>query len=78
MPPTAGRRYPRKRGSPASLDVSLDAADANDDGAINIADAIAVLSNLFANAGPLPAPFNGCGTDPTIDELGCLGYAPCQ
>jgi hypothetical protein len=56
----------------------LDAADANDRGAVDIADAISILSHLFANAGPLPAPFGQCGIDPTIDELGCESYPPCQ
>ncbi len=56
----------------------LDAADANDDGAVDIADAIAVLSHLFAGAGPLPEPFGDCGVDPTIDELGCSSYEPCE
>ncbi len=56
----------------------LDAADANDDGAADIADAIAVLSHLFANAGDLPEPFGECGLDPTVDELGCSSYPPCE
>ena len=50
---------------------------ANDDGALDIADAVAILSRLFANAGPLPAPFSECGLDPTADELGCAAFAPC-
>ena len=55
-----------------------DAADANDDGAIDIADAIAVLSHLFAGAGPLPEPFGECGVDPTVDNLDCTSYEPCE
>ena len=56
----------------------LDAADANDDGKIDIADAIAVLAYLFAGAGDLPEPFGECGIDPTVDELGCSSYGPCE
>jgi hypothetical protein len=56
----------------------LDTADSNDDGVIDIADAIAVLSHLFASSGDLAEPFGECGVDPTIDELGCSSYEPCQ
>ncbi|MGE3166959.1 MAG: choice-of-anchor tandem repeat NxxGxxAF-containing protein [Planctomycetota bacterium] len=44
----------------------LDAADANDDEAIDIGDAIAVLNWLFGQALPLPfpGPADGCGEDP--------------
>ncbi len=62
-------------GAPPSC---LDAADANDDGAVDIADAIAVLSYLFAGAGDLPEPFGECGIDPTVDELGCSSFPPCE
>ncbi len=41
-------------------------ADANDDQVFNVADAVTVLSYLF-NQGPAPpAPFPGCGFDPTV------------
>jgi hypothetical protein len=56
----------------------LDAADANDSGEIDVADAITILSHLFANSGPLPEPFGACGIDPTIDELGCESYPLCE
>lgn len=57
----------------------LKAADANDDGGINIADAIALLGNLFPSGGPspLPAPFPGCGEDPTMDALSCDSFPSC-
>ena len=55
-----------------------DAADAHDDGAIDIADAIATLGHLFGGAGDLPEPFGECGADPTVDELGCDSYPPCE
>ena len=48
-----------------------DAADANDDGSINLGDAFAVLSYLFnSDAPPIPAPGPlSCGMDPKIDPL---------
>ena len=57
-----------------------DAADANDDGMVDSSDVVFLLAYLFgynpgggslvAGAQP-PAPFPGCGTDPTEDELVC-------
>ena len=49
-----------------------DAADSNDDGTVNLADAIHAAAFLFAlgSAPPSPGPFE-CGADPTIDTLGC-------
>jgi hypothetical protein len=46
----------------------LDTADTNDDGALNIADAVSILDHLFLNRQPLPAPYPGCGNDPTGDK----------
>ena len=54
----------------------LDTADTNDDGTIDVADAVTVLSHLFAGSGPLPAPFNECGIDPTADDLDCESFEP--
>ncbi|MCA8962661.1 MAG: hypothetical protein KDC38_19180, partial [Planctomycetes bacterium] len=52
-----------------------DQCDANDDGRLDIADAIAQLNSLFApDATPLPAPGPSCGEDPTMDFLTC--YSP--
>ena len=49
-----------------------DARDANDDGAIDLADVIGLLDRLFAGAAPLPAPSDrSTGPDPTPDALGC-------
>ena len=48
-----------------------DALDSNDDGANNLSDAIPVLVWYFQNGAALPAPFLGCGADPTDDALGC-------
>ena len=50
----------------------FDGADSNDDGAINISDAIATLNYLFLGgpAPPEPGP-RTCGEDPTDDPMGC-------
>jgi hypothetical protein len=48
-----------------------DALDANDDGRSNISDAVPVLRWVFQRGARLPAPFLGCGADPTDDDLGC-------
>ncbi|NCG56166.1 MAG: hypothetical protein GWP35_04620 [Proteobacteria bacterium] len=51
-----------------------DSGDANDDGNFNIADTIFLLGFLF-NSGPPPAePFIECGTDPSVDTLGCSSF----
>jgi hypothetical protein len=55
----------------ASVGACLDAADVNDSGDVDIADAVYTLSYLFAD-GPAPAPpFAGCGEDQIPDELTC-------
>jgi hypothetical protein len=51
----------------------MDAADANDDGAVNIADGSAILGRLFLGWEPLSAPSGSPGPDPTPDEPGCDG-----
>jgi hypothetical protein len=48
-----------------------DAADANDDGTLNITDPVVILDFLFRGSGPLPAPADEPGTDPTADALTC-------
>ena len=48
-----------------------DAADGNDDGRLDVADAIFVLDHLFGGGAPLPPPFPEPGVDPTVDGLGC-------
>lgn len=54
-----------------------DSADANDDGAIDMADAIYSLSAQFlAGAPPFPAP-GSCGLDPTDDGLDCEVFSMC-
>jgi hypothetical protein len=53
------------------------AADANDDGELDLADAVGLCTLLFLGGQALPAPFPGCGIDPTADDLDCTAYAPC-
>lgn len=48
-----------------------DAADADDNGRLNIADAIRILLFLFHGGEPLSNPGNLIGPDPTCDLLGC-------
>jgi hypothetical protein len=49
-----------------------DAADVNDDGFLNVSDAIHILTYLFLRGEAPAAPFSGCGVDPTQeDSLGC-------
>ena len=52
----------------------MDAADADDSGDVNLADAVAVFGYLFSDGPSLPPPaFPICGADLTDDEL-----PPCQ
>lgn len=53
------------------------AADVNDDGKVDMSDPIALLNHLFSGAAAPPAPFGGCGLDPTEDELQCEAGGPC-
>ncbi|HVR74509.1 MAG TPA: hypothetical protein VMT52_09265, partial [Planctomycetota bacterium] len=64
-------------GNPESLDCE-DASDADGSGTINISDAIYVLQYLFSGGPAPPAPFPGCGADPTEDGLGCEAYPACE
>jgi hypothetical protein len=45
----------------------------NDDGVVDVSDAIYLLRFLFIGGdhGPPPAPFPHAGPDPTPDALGC-------
>jgi hypothetical protein len=54
--------------------VCEDAADADDDGRLNITDGIVILGHLFLGSGPLREPFGTPGTDPTPDALGCAAH----
>ena len=48
-----------------------DAGDTNDDGFLNIADGVYLLTYLFAQGPQPPEPFDTPGVDPTPDALGC-------
>lgn len=54
-----------------------DACDGNDDGLLDIADAIRILGALFSAGAPPPAPFPGCGADPSADALDCAAFSGC-
>jgi hypothetical protein len=53
------------------------AADTNDDGLLNLTDAIRVVLYLFEGK-TVPAPFLLCGSDPTRDNLSCGAFITCQ
>ena len=53
----------------------LDAADANDDGVLDVADAVLILGQSGDGPPSLPPPgTHECGVDPTPDKLSCDGY----
>ena len=54
-----------------------DAADSNDNGLLDITDAMYSLTFLFCCGAPPPAPGPGCGEDPTPDTLDCVGSPAC-
>ncbi|MEM7165105.1 MAG: hypothetical protein AAF581_06540 [Planctomycetota bacterium] len=55
-----------------------DACDCNDDGVVNISDAICIFNALFLVPAPVPpAPYPTCGNDGTADNIGCVQYSPC-
>ena len=53
------------------------AGDANDDGILNTADPIRILSYLFLGRAAPPPPFPSCGPDPTGGDLPCPTPPPC-
>ncbi len=55
----------------------VEALDANDNGKVEIADAIWLLSYLYAGGEVPPEPFQSCGIDPTADTLGCESFSAC-
>ena len=55
-----------------------DAADANDDGGVDLLDAVQMLQYVFVRATAMPAPASGCGEDPTYDGLGCSSGGACD
>jgi hypothetical protein len=55
----------------------LRAGDGDDDGAVTLTDVLYLLGHLFRGSGTPPAPFPGCGADPTSDGLGCAASPAC-
>ena len=55
----------------------LDAADAEDDGRINLRDPIYILGYLFLGGPAPPPPLGTCGPDRTADDLGCEASPAC-
>jgi hypothetical protein len=47
------------------------ACDANDDGTVELTDAIYLLDWMFKTGAPPPAPYPSCGLDPTEPTLPC-------
>ncbi len=56
----------------------VDAADANDDGRIDVCDPITILAALFGGRRTIPNPYPICGRDPTADALGCQSFVACD
>ena len=56
----------------------LDSGDADDSGSLDLSDAVYDFNYLFLGGRPPPAPFAGCGEDPTADGLGCESYDLCD
>ncbi len=56
----------------------IQAADCNDDGNMDLSDAIYMFSYQYEGGPPPPAPFPACGVDPTDDELTCESFEACR
>src|SRR5262245_57516850 len=54
-----------------------DAADANDSEEVDLSDGVYILAYLFLGGSEPPAPFPGCGADPTDEALDCRSHAFC-
>jgi len=55
----------------------MDAADADDNGVVDIGDTTFLLHYVNGGGPPPPAPFPDCGPDPTDDTLTCDQYHHC-
>ena len=56
----------------------MDAADANDDGSVDVSDVISILGYQFNGTNPPPAPYPNCGVDPAGGtSMGCISYTSC-
>jgi len=55
----------------------LKAADSNDDGGVDLSDAVHLLAYLFTGGSAPAAPSEACGDDLTADALSCQAFAAC-
>jgi hypothetical protein len=55
----------------------MDAADCNDDGGVDITDAISLVNYLFVGGEGPAAPTTECGADLTPDTLECVSFTNC-
>jgi hypothetical protein len=55
----------------------LDSADVNDDGELDLSDAVYLVGFPFAGGSPPPAPHPECGADLPDDDLTCGKPAGC-
>jgi hypothetical protein len=62
--------------SGATLDC-LRAADIDDDGNLNVTDAVLLLGFLFQGAAPPEEPYPECGPPPSAGLLECSSFSPC-
>ena len=63
---------------PGAAPTCLDAADTDDDGKLQITDAVYALNHLFSGGATPREPFAECGPDPATDELDCEQFTPCS
>lgn len=55
--------------------ICADAEDVNDDGSVNLTDAVFLLDYMFVGGAMIPPPFPACAVDATGDSLAdCEGY----
>jgi hypothetical protein len=59
------------------IKLCTDAADANDDGSMNVADAVYLLQYLWAHGPPIPPP-TSCGFDTTPSAITPCAFSACQ
>lgn len=55
----------------------LDACDVDDNGSVQIGDAVILATASYAGGPPPAPPHPGCGPDPVTDTLGCSAYPGC-